>query len=154
MEMPEEVSSASRGVYELEFAAEEILGNFAHTLEQQSAVELLIGFPAAPFILPLATRNKLGFLRYAAVHPSHSIHLRRAGEGVRTEWVASPLEDPKAYEFRFTLPRSLEDWINESERRRLSAVKRDFLSAIMIYYQLNDGVRACQLKYEPGSLGR
>jgi hypothetical protein len=152
--MPEEVWSAPGSVNELESSAEETLVNFAETLEQQAAVGLLIGFPAAPFILPLATRNKPGFLRYAVAHPSHSIHLRRAGEGVRAEWVASPSEDPGAYELRFALPRSLETWINESERRHLSAVKRDFLSAIMIYYQLDNGVRACQLKYEPGSLSR
>jgi hypothetical protein len=62
-----------------------------------------------------------------------------------------------AYELRFTLPQRLEAWIGESEkyqRRRISAVKHDFLSEIMIYYQLDGGVRACQLGYEPSQLVR
>jgi hypothetical protein len=120
-------------------------------------VELLIGFPAAPFIIPLTTKDKHRFLDYVSRHPVHSISLRRSSDGEHAEWIASPSGDPGAYELHFTLPQSLEIWISESEkyqRRRISTVKHDFLSEIMIYYQLDGGVRACQLRYEPGQLAR
>lgn len=50
----------------------------------------------------------------------------------------------------------MESWISENEedrRLRTSSIKTDFLAAIMVYY-LDDGIRACQLRYEPGQLRR
>ena len=70
--------------------------------------------------------------------------------------VATPSQEPHAYELRFVLPRRMESWIGENEedrRLRTSSVKTDFLAAIMVYY-LQEGVRACQLRYEPGQLRR
>jgi hypothetical protein len=157
MEDLNEITPVSTPRNELEFHAGNILEALADNLKAQSAVELLIGFPAAPFIIPLTTKDKHRFLDYVSRHPVHSISLRRSSDGEHAEWIASPSGDPGAYELHFTLPQSLEIWISESEkyqRRRISTVKHDFLSEIMIYYQLDGGVRACQLRYEPGQLAR
>lgn len=136
--------------------AEATLGGLVDALRAHAAVEMLLGFPAAPFIVSFATSDREGFMRCAAAHPSHAVRLRRTGQGDRAEWVATPYQDPHAYELRFVLPRRMESWISENEetrRPRTSAVKIDFLSAIMVYY-LDDGIRACQLRYEPGQLRR
>lgn len=88
--------------------------------------------------------------------PIPPIRLNRRGQGVRAEWVATPSQEPHAYELRFVLPRRMESWISENEedrRLRTSSIKTDFLAAIMVYY-LDDGIRACQLRYEPGQLRR
>jgi hypothetical protein len=126
-------------------AAEPILVDFVQDLRTHEKVELLLGFPAAPFIIPLATRDKDSFLQYARRYPSHSVRLRRTGEGDHAEWTASPTTHPDSYELTFTLPPRLENWISENdefERRRTRKVKNDFLSAIMVYYVHHHGVRA------------
>lgn len=136
--------------------AEAILHEFANELNTHIGVELLLGFPAAPFILPLATRNKSMFLGYASAHPSHRVNLRRTGSGAHAEWIATPYNEPGRYELHFILPQRLEDWVSENEesrRLRTSTIKNEFLPNIMVYY-LQDGIRACQLKYEPGQLRR
>jgi hypothetical protein len=136
--------------------AEASLGRLANALHKHAAVELLLGFPTAPFIVTLATENRQSFMRYAALHPSHRVHLRRRGQGDHAEWSITPYEEPGIYDLHFVLPRRLESWISENEtyrRLRTSTIKSDFLSAIMIYY-LDDGIRACQLYYEPGQLRR
>jgi len=87
-------------------AAEPILDDFVQDLRTHEKVELLLGFPAAPFIIPLATKDKERFLQYARRHPSHSVRLRRTGEGEHAERIASPVAYPGSYELTFTLPPS------------------------------------------------
>ena len=82
---------------ELNYYANEILASFVEQLKTQTAVGLLIGFPSAPFIIPLATADRSQFLRYANTHPSHQIDLRRSGHGHSAEWVVSPSQDSSAY---------------------------------------------------------
>jgi hypothetical protein len=135
---------------------ETALGRLADDLHIQIGVEMLLGFPAAPFIIPLATRDKPGFLRYASAHPSHRVRLHRTGNGAHAEWIANPYDEPGSYELRFVLPSRLESWVSENEeklRMRTSAIKKEFLPNIMVYY-LDHGIRACQLRYEPGQLWR
>ena len=144
------------GTAEFFYDAQDVLNRFALDL-QGVGIELLIGFPAAPFVIPLTTTDKTGFLRYADTHSSHRVQLRRSGDGSQAEWVASPYGDSGGYDLRFTLPQEMESWIGENEdlrRTRTASVKADWLSDIMIYYQANGGVRACQLRYEPSQLRR
>lgn len=151
-EMPEIASNAPVFLSR----AEESLRQLADALDKHTAIELLLGFPTAPFIVTLATENRQSFMRYAALHPSHRVDLHRRGQGDRAEWSVTPFEEPGIYDLHFVLPRRLESWISENEthrRFRTSTIKSDFLSAIMIYY-LDDGIRACQLYYEPGQLRR
>ena|GEM_PF-3757409 len=126
-------------------------------LNTHAQVELLLGFPAAPFIVALATRDKAAFLGYASAYPSHPVRLRRTGQAEQAEWIATPVSDPDRYQLSFTLPQRLEAWISSAEqyeRRRIRQVKTEFLSAIMVYYVQDGGVRACQLTYEPSQLRR
>jgi hypothetical protein len=134
-----------------------------HTLRERTRTELLMGFPAAPFVLPLAVDDVTRFLNYASVRPDHKIRLRRAGEGTQTEWRVSPAEqDPMygkldGYQLAFNLPDHLESWISENEEHRVSrtrAVKQQFLSDIVIYRMEGDSLQTFQLHYQPGDLNR
>jgi hypothetical protein len=148
--------NASTGARLFRQQAERAIEDFVNLLESHAQVELLLGFPSAPFILPLATTDKATFLRYAAHRPSHSVRLRRTTSDGTAEWTAQPTSHPDAYVLTFNLPERLEDWITADEqqrRRRARSVKEDFLSSIMVYY-LDDGVRTCQLRYEPADLRR
>ncbi|MFJ3793627.1 hypothetical protein [Kitasatospora sp. NPDC090091] len=130
---------------------------FAGALRQSSGAELLLGFPSAPFILPLAVNDHLAFTAYADAHPDHAVRIRRRGSGGSAEWTLSPLGQEGAYELAFKLPEQVEDWISDvegKERRRTSEVKEQFLSTITIYRMNGGGVRAYQLRYEPSSLSR
>ncbi len=130
---------------------------FAAALRQNSDAELLLGFPSAPFILPLAVKNRPAFTSYADTQPDHAVRIRRRGSGGSAEWTLSPLGQEGAYELTFKLPEQVEDWISdieEKERRRTLEVKEQFLSTITIYRMNGGGVRAYQLRYEPSSLSR
>ncbi|MGW0537644.1 hypothetical protein [Streptomyces sp. NPDC003032] len=136
-------------------AASVILTQFVDTLEQHAAAELLLGFPAAPFILPLAAEDQEQFLSYAEQCPDHAVRLRRSGQAATAEWTLSPREDEGAYRLAFKLPEHIEVWISgieEKERQRILDIKQQFLSSITIYRMNGSGVRAYQLRYEPSEL--
>jgi hypothetical protein len=128
--------------------------------------ELLLGFPAAPFILPLAAEDVGRFLSYARDHPDHAIRLRRTGEASGAEWSVSPAAQewadrsftrPEGYRLTFNLPERLEAWISEHEEHRASrirAVKAQFLSEVIIYRMENDNLQTFQLQYQPSDLRR
>lgn len=146
-------------------AAMPVLGRLYGTLSERQRTELLLGFPAAPFILPLATDDIGQFLRYASERSEHEIRLRRTGEGREAEWTISPAaQGPdsmfarrEGYSLTFDLPERLELWISEHEEHRTSrirAVKKQFLSDIIIYRMDDDTLQTFQLKYHPGELRR
>ncbi|TQF07168.1 restriction endonuclease [Kitasatospora acidiphila] len=134
-----------------------VIADFADALRRNGGAELLLGFPSAPFILPLAVNNHLAFTSYADAQPDHAVRIRRRGSGGSAEWTLSPLGQEGAYELAFKLPEQVEEWISdveEKERRRTVEVKEQFLSTITIYRMNGGGVRAYQLRYEPSSLSR
>jgi hypothetical protein len=142
-----------------------VLGHLSDTLKERQQNELLLGFPAAPFILPLAADDIEPFLSYARDHPEHAIRLRRTGEGREAEWSVSPAgewEDslfaaPEGYRLTFNLPERLEVWISEHEEHRASrirAIKTQFLSEIIIYRLEGDSLQTFQLQYVPSDLRR
>jgi Restriction endonuclease len=144
--------------------ARQILDMLTQTLQSRSETELLLGFPAAPFVLPLASDDVTQFLNYARVLPDHRVRLRPAGQGAHVEWRVSPaeLQDPTGqslggYELAFNLPDHLETWINEQDEHRSSrtrAVKQQFLSDIVVYRMEGDRLQTFQLHYQPGELKR
>ncbi|AEW93752.1 MULTISPECIES: PDDEXK family nuclease [Streptomycetaceae] len=138
-------------------AAVAAIEGFVAALRQNNEAELLLGFPSAPFILPLAVSNHLAFTAYADVRPDHAVRIRRRGSGGSAEWTLSPLGEEDAYELAFKLPEHVEEWISDNdskERLRTLEVKEQFLSVITIYRMNGGGVRAYQLRYEAGSLSR
>ena len=140
-------------------AARPVLRTFTSSFLQQQQNEVLLGFPAAPFILPLATDHADRFVAYAGSYPQHSIQLRRTGESNQAEWTVSPVDapGPEGYSLTFKLPDDLESWISQTEQDRASrtrAVKREFLSDIIVYRLVDDNLQTFQLRYQPGALRR
>jgi hypothetical protein len=134
-----------------------VLAGLVEILESHHRQELLLGFPAAPFILPLAADDVQRFLAYADARPEHTVRLRRTGTGSAAEWAVTPEDTLGEYRLTFNLPEQLESWIGDHEKwrgSRTAAVKRQFLSDIVIYRMEEDNLRTYQLKYEPGELRR
>lgn len=138
-------------------AASRAITEFATALRQRSTAELLLGFPSAPFVLPLAADDHKRFLAFAGSKPDHAVRIRRRGEGAAAEWTLSPAGAADAYELAFKLPEQIEDWISgvgDEERWRAAQVKEQFLSTITIYRMEGTGLRTYQLRYEASSLSR
>jgi hypothetical protein len=150
---PDNASNAPR----FRSAAADIIEGFAAELLASERSELLLGFPAAPFILALGADDPDLFIEYAEGHPTHAVRLRRAGSGGHTEWSVSPWADPDAYRLAFNLPERIESWISENEERRFrraNSIKSDFLSEITIYRRRGEDMRIYQLRYESTELHR
>jgi hypothetical protein len=145
-------------------SAHPVLDRLTIKLQERTGAELLMGFPAAPFVLPLAADDVTQFLRYASESPDHKVRLRRTGEDARAEWQVSPADQqdypfPGAggYHLTFNLPNHLESWISEHEEHRASrtrAVKQQFLPDIVVYRMEGDSLRTFQLHYQPSELKR
>ena len=138
-------------------AAESVLDTFTADLASRQESELLLGFPAAPFILPLGTNSQSRFITYAENRPTHQVRLRRIGSGDHAEWSLSPVEQPEAYQLTFSLPEHIESWISDNEEERVDrtrSIKSDFLPEITIYRLSGGEVRMYQLRYEPRTLRR
>ncbi|MEV4173846.1 hypothetical protein [Nonomuraea sp. NPDC049709] len=130
---------------------------FATVLRQRSDAGLLLGFPSAPFILPLGGNDQRRFLEYSEERPDHTVRIKRRGIGTAAEWTVSPTDSVGAYELTFKLPEHIEEWISsigEKERHRTAHVKEHFLSSITLYRVSGAGVRTYQLRYEASSLSR
>jgi hypothetical protein len=138
-------------------AAEQILTRFTQIIGAHQNAQLLLGFPAAPFIVSLATEDKSAFSAYAAAHQSHTVRLTRRGQGPGAEWTVCPRQDPDAYTLTFALPERIETWIAANEEERLARtrqVKAELLSSITVYEGDGEDCVAYRLRYEPGSLRR
>ncbi|MGW3359422.1 hypothetical protein ACWDFL_29055 [Streptomyces bungoensis] len=135
------------------------LNGFATALADHTQAELLLGFPAAPFILPLHTNDRQAFLAHASQQPAHPVGIRRTNGRRGAEWVITPMQvGPEAYRLTFTLPEHVEKWIAEAdadqERRRSATVRRDLLSNITIYRLTDAKLSVYQLTYVPADLRR
>ncbi|MEH0824346.1 MULTISPECIES: restriction endonuclease [unclassified Micromonospora] len=110
---------------------------------------LILGFPAAPFILAMHPDSLEEFEAFIAEHGSDiPVDIRFGREGARGDWVITPVEDPEAFRLSFGLPGALETWllsVPEQERRRAADARRTLLSTISLF--LED--RLVQLRYEP-----
>ncbi|MEU0552539.1 hypothetical protein [Dactylosporangium sp. NPDC006015] len=150
------IASASTLTARAERAFAGSLEAFADRLLRHGEVDLLVGFPPAPFILPLVVSDRAAFIAYAIRHPSHAVWISRTGDGESyAEWTARPASQNAEYRLSFALPSGLEEWISENEDRRRSrvrTVKTDFLATITIYFQAGDELRVCHLRYDPGAL--
>ncbi|MFC9087422.1 hypothetical protein [Nocardiopsis dassonvillei] len=152
--LPPVPSPASKG---FEAVASQALHHFVTTLRSHESQELLLGFPAAPFILPLAVNNRQRFLEYANAHPNHPVRIHRRGNGDSAEWTLSPHGETSSYQASFTLPDHVEAWISgteDKERQRAQEVKKEFLAEITVYCESGSGMRSYQLRYQPSALSR
>lgn len=148
-----------------------VLGQLANRLQERQEAELLLGFPSAPFVLPLATDSVSAFLNFVTAqpglpgHPDHKVGLYRTGEGHAAEWVIVPepqadlaqISQEQSYRLTFNLPENLETWIGQHEEHiasRTRAVKKQFLSDIVIYRMVGNDLQTFQLKYQPADFQR
>ncbi|MER6946556.1 hypothetical protein ABT294_21230 [Nonomuraea sp. NPDC000554] len=154
---PHLLSTVTTNALMFRAAATEVLESFAAHLLHHEETELLIGFPSAPFIIPLAADDKRRFVTYADAHPTHPVRVRRIGHDPHAEWTASPWSDESAYRLTFTMPLHIERWISDIEEQRIRrsrTIKTDFLSNITVYRMDGEKPRVYQLQYEPTQLHR
>jgi hypothetical protein len=110
---------------------------------------LILGFPAAPFILAMQPDNMEEFEAFIAVHGQDiPVNIRFGRDGIGGDWIITPSADPEAFRLSFGLPGALETWllsVPEQERLRAADARRTLLSTISLF--LED--RLIQLRYEP-----
>ncbi|MET9567482.1 hypothetical protein [Streptomyces tauricus] len=123
----------------------------AENLRSRSTLGLVLAFPAAPFVLGLASDDLYGFVNYARQHPTHSVRLRRLRQtGPHPVWQIRPLDAPAAYALTFGLPEQVETWILDQETSTSSRtrwVKESMLSAMTLYWMDGDHAHTFQLRY-------
>jgi hypothetical protein len=166
--IPDGFSLPETNAREFRRAAETLLERFAEQVKGGVSSELLLGFPSAPFILPMVSQDIDAFLTFASKHPSHSVVLRRTGSGSKSEWHAMPVPSLKGplddaptrgleYQLSFSLPKRFEEWIDERpdrrDRRTLNKAEK-FLSNIAIYRMASssDVLEIFQLRYDPDDM--
>ncbi|MBX7269973.1 restriction endonuclease [Micromonospora sp. Llam7] len=110
---------------------------------------LILGFPAAPFILAMHPDSMEDFEAFIAEHGTHiPVDIRFGREGARGDWTITPTEHPDAFRLSFGLPGALEAWllsVPEQERRRAADARQFLLPTISLF--LED--RLVQLRYQP-----
>ncbi|OMI84792.1 hypothetical protein BSZ07_36720 [Streptomyces sp. M1013] len=123
----------------------------AESLRSRSTLGLILAFPAAPFVLGLASDDLYGFVSYARRHPTHSVRLRRLRQpGPHPVWEIRSQDDPDAYALTFGLPEQVEAWILDQETStsaRTRWVKESMLSAMTLYWMDSDHAHTFQLRY-------
>ncbi|WP_394613618.1 restriction endonuclease [Lentzea sp. JNUCC 0626] len=115
---------------------------------------LLLGFPAAPFVLALRPDDPAAFSDYVREHgPDVPVHIEFARRReVTGDWVIVPAREPSAFTLRFALPELLEDWLLGDERAaalRARDVKSGLFSSIAVF---QDG-RVIRLLFQPRRRG-
>lgn len=138
-------------------AARPCVRQLAGSLLEHADAQLLLGFPAAPFILALGSTDAGRFIRYANQRPTHDVLIKRIGRGKASRWILSPAGEPSAYELTFNLPPRIEAWIVENEEQRVDRarkIKSAMFSTMTIYGQFDGHERVYLLQYTPSQLGQ
>ncbi|MCZ4120254.1 hypothetical protein [Streptomyces sp. H39-S7] len=124
----------------------------AESLQSRSTLGLILAFPAAPFVLGLASDDLYAFVNYALEHPTHLVRLRRLRQSAPHHvWEIRALDAPDAYRLTFGLPQQVEAWIldqNAGAPSRTRWVKESILSAMTLYWMNGDHAHTFQLRYE------
>lgn len=112
--------------------------------------ELILGFPAAPFILVLRPDDITAFAEYAASHQHPiDVNIRFTGRiGIAGDWSITPSDGSHGFRFRFGLPGALESWLLEDSSdlaRRAVRAKTELLNSISLF--LED--QLVRLRFEP-----
>lgn len=129
--------------------AERLARIAAHLVDMASG-HLLLGFPAAPFVLALRPDDPAALSEYVARHgPNVRVNIEFATRrDVTGDWVIVPADGSRGFQLRFALPDLLEDWLLRDDGAaalRASDVKADLLSSIAV---IQDG-RLIRLLFQP-----
>jgi hypothetical protein len=112
--------------------------------------DLILGFPAASFVLALHAEDPTALSAYVARHGSDiRVDIRFAERrNVTGDWVIVPADGSDAFRLRFALPSLLEDWLlgeDGAAALRAREVKADLLSSVAVFQQ----GRLVRLQFEP-----
>ncbi|MFF5759840.1 hypothetical protein OG495_36290 [Streptomyces longwoodensis] len=144
------------GEAELADAIRGPLDYLAQALRSRSQLGLVLAFPAAPFVLGLASDDLYSFVDYARDHPTHTVRPRRIHQPAsHPVWELRSAEHPEAYALRFSLPERIEKWIvaqDDGMPSRTRYVKRSMLSTMTLYWMHGEHAQTFQLRYEPSEL--
>ncbi|MBP2320522.1 hypothetical protein JOF56_000907 [Kibdelosporangium banguiense] len=132
----------------------EPLARIAANLVERASGTLLLGFPAAPFVLALSPDDPAALSAYVARHgPDVRVNIEFATRReVTGDWVIVPADGSRAFQLRFALPALLEDWLLRDDGAaalRARDVKADLLSSIAVF---QDG-RLVRLLFQPQRRG-
>ena len=113
----------------------EPLARIAGNLAEATIGDLLLGFPAAPFVLALRPDDPATLPEYVARHgPDVRVNIEFATRReVTGDWVIVPADGSRSFQLRFALPALLEDWLLRDDGAatlRARDVKTDLLSSI------------------------
>ncbi|GAB3453808.1 hypothetical protein [Actinophytocola sediminis] len=128
----------------------EPLARIAATLVDRASGDLLLGFPSAPFVLPLRPNDPAALPAYVARYgPDVRVNIEFATRReVTGDWVIVPADGSRSFQFQFALPALLEDWLLRDDGAaalRARDVKADLLSSIAVF---QDG-RLVRLLFQP-----
>ncbi|MCZ1005441.1 hypothetical protein O1L68_00165 [Streptomyces lydicus] len=128
----------------------------ARDLNSRSRLGLVLAFPAAPFVLGLASDDLYSFVNYARAHPTHAVSLGRINQPAsHPVWELRSAEHADAYALRFGLPERVEAWIvaqDEGMPARARYIKHSTLSTMTLYWMDGEHAQTFQLRYESGEL--
>ncbi|WP_422738093.1 restriction endonuclease [Micromonospora sp. WMMD729] len=126
-----------------------IVDEFAAYIVDDWKARMLLGFPAAPLILPLLVTDMAATLDALAQRPVMRVRLRHVGEtDTAGSWLIESV-DPRV-QFRFSLPDSIERWMADDPEkyRARRATYKQLLSDITIVYAARQDVQVYRLVYD------
>ncbi|WP_255632788.1 restriction endonuclease [Amycolatopsis sp. TNS106] len=133
---------------------DESLARIADDLADDSDYDLILGFPAAPFVLVLRPDDPRRFRDY--LERKSSDILVNIATGPRDEivgdWAITPVDEEGGFQLHFALPTQLEDWLLRADGAaalRARQVKSALLSSITFFY----GDRLVRLLFQPRRRG-
>ncbi|WP_446210797.1 restriction endonuclease [Micromonospora sp. IBSANI012] len=131
----------------------ELLGgeveDFAAFVTTEWQARMLLGFPAAPLILPMLVPNMAATLAALAQRPVTRVRLRHVGDtDTAGSWLIESAD--QRVELRFSLPDRIERWIvdDPEEYRARRATYKQLLSDITIVYAGGQDVQIYRLLYD------
>ncbi|WP_370948856.1 restriction endonuclease [Amycolatopsis sp. cg5] len=114
--------------------------------------DLLLGFPAAPFVVVLRPDDPVRFPAHLRSHgPDIKVTIRFAKQGsVAGDWVIEPADGSGEFRLRFAIPGLVKNWLVDGDSAmRAWDFKADMLSSIAVFH---DG-RLIRLLFEPDRRG-
>ncbi|MEV6603158.1 hypothetical protein [Kutzneria sp. NPDC051319] len=128
------------------------LGAVLASLAAVANQNLVLGFPAAPFVLVLRPSDPAALSRYVDRHGSDvRVDIRFASRRtVAGDWVIVPADGSRAFQLRFALPDLLAEWLLSEDgaaAQRGRDAKAGLLSSIAVFQR----GRLVRLLFEPPS---